>query len=942
MYRSFLAAGAAFTALVSVMPAVAADAAPAAISAPEIQFTEWTLDNGLRVIALPDPTTASVTTSVWYEVGSKNDPEGRSGFAHLFEHILSRKTENMPYNMVNRLTEDVGGTRNASTGDDRTNYYETVPAKYLETMLWTHAERMARPVVDDEVFEKERSIVKEELRQRILAPPYGRIRLVLAENGFDVLPERRPGIGNIDELNSATLADARAFHQAYYGPDTATLIVAGNFDTANLRTLVDKYFADIPRRANPVPVAIAGVEPPRTSPRTVVATAPNVPLPVVGSLWKVPAVDHPDAAALEVLDAVMSAGDNSRLYEALVRTGKAVQVSESVNSGEDGGYLATFAILNPTADQGEVKNILAGQIARIRNEPVTEAELAEAKNTLMASALRRRETVRGRAFELGEALVSTGDPRAADVRLARIGKVTAADVQRVARTWLKPEAVVDWTYQAGEDNPASYANPVPMPKFASVPPATGEPAKLNDEAQRQAPPAPIAAPQVETARLVEDKLTNGIPLVSAQTGDVPIATITLVLPGGSATDPRGKAGLASLAAAVADKGTPTRTAAQIAETLESLGASLGAGTADDGNFVSLTAPTANLAAAGEVLADIVRNASFPADEVELQRKRTIDSLAVAMKDPGSVAGMVATRLLYGDAPYGGIPTVASLPAITPVDLVAWRKAHWHPANAKIVVSGGISAADAKAVTETLFGDWTSSAPAPAPVADPAGGDQPVRTVVVDMPEAGQAAVLVGTRVVSRGSDQYWPLQIANAVLGSGSNGRLFEEVRTKRGLSYGAYSGFGATADTAVLTASAQTKNETADEVVQVILDQFDKIGSGPLDEETVEKRRLFIGGGVQRSLETSAGFNGIVANLMLQGIAPTESGMIAQRLAAVTPEAAQAVAKALLPADKATVVVVGNAAQFLDDLKKVRPDVTVIEAKDLDLDSATLVAAGG
>ncbi len=589
-----------------------------------------------------------------------------------------------------------------------------------------------------------------------------------------------------------------------------------------------------------------------------------------------------------------------------------------------------------------MKGILAEQIARVRNEPVTAAELAEAKNTLMAGALRRRETVRGRAFELGEALVSTGDPRAADVRLERIGKVTAADVQRVARTWLKPEAVVDWTYQAGEDNPSSYANPVPMPKFASVPPAMGEPAKLNDEAQRQAPPAPSAAPQVETAKLVEDKLANGIPLVSAQTGDVPIATITLVLPGGSSTDPEGKAGLASLAASIADKGTPTRTAAQIAEKLESLGASLGAGTAEDGNFVSLTAPTANLAAAGEVLADIVRNASFPAQEVELQRKRTIDSLAVAMKDPGSVAGMVATRLLYGDAPYGGIPTVDSLPAITPADLVAWRKAHWHPANAKIVVSGGISAADAKAVTDKLFGDWTSSAPAPAPVADPAGGDQPVRTVVVDMPEAGQAAVLVGTRVISRGSDEYWPLQIANAVLGSGSNGRLFEEVRTKRGLSYGAYSGFGATADTAVLTASAQTKNETADEVVQVILDQFDKIGADPLDEETVEKRRLFIGGGVQRSLETSAGFNGIVANLMLQGIAPAESGLIAQQLAAVTPEAAQAVAKALLPADKATVVVVGNAAQFLDDLKAIRPDVTVIEAKDLDLDSATLVAAGG
>ena len=689
-------------------------------------------------------------------------------------------------------------------------------------------------------------------------------------------------------------------------------------------------------------MAITARETPRTAPRSLVATAPNVPLPVIGSLWKAPSVDHRDSAALEVLDAVMSSGDNSRLYDALVRTGKAVQVSESINSGEDGGYFATFAILNPTADKDEVAGILDDQIARVRNAPVSAAELAEAKNTLFADALRNRETVRGRAFELGEALVSTGDPHAADVRLERIGKVTVADVQRVARNWLSPEAVVDWRYEAGEDNPASYANPVPMPTFATVPPASGEPAKLNDDASRQAPPPPTAAPAVELAKLVEDKLANGIPLVSAQTGNVPIATITLVLPGGSATDPAGKAGLASLAAAVADKGTPTRTAAQIAQELESLGASLGAGTAQDGNFVSLTAPTANLAAAGKVLADVVRNASFPDKEVELERKRTIDGLAVAMKDPGSLAGMVATRLLYGDAPYGGIPTVNSLPRIAPADLVAWRQAHWHPANAKIVVSGGILPAQAKQVTNLLFGDWKSAVAAPAPIEHPAGDDQPVRTVVVDAPDAGQAAVVVGTRVVSRGSKDYWPLQIANAVLGSGSNGRLFEEVRTKRGLSYGAYSGFGATADTAVLTASAQTKNETADEVAQVILGQFGLLGTEPLDEDTVNKRRLYLGGNIQRSLETSAGFNGIVANLMLQGIAPTESAMIAQRLAAVSPETAQAVATRLLPPEKATVVVVGKASAFLDDLRKIRPNLTVIEASALDLDSADLSKTGG
>lgn len=938
MLRTVFAAGTALAALAAA-PAFAQDAAPAGqVSAPEIEFTEWTLDNGLRVIALPDPSTATVTTSMWYEVGSKHDPEGRSGFAHLFEHILSRKTENMPYNMINRLTEDVGGQRNASTGDDRTNYYETVPAEYLETMLWTHAERMARPVVDDEVFEKERSIVKEELRQRILAPPYGRVRLVLAENGYDVLPQRRSGIGNLDDLDSATLADARAFHQAYYGPDTATLIVAGNFETGELRALVDRYFGAIPRRDDPVSLAITGEEPVRTEPRTVVATAPNVPLPVVGSLWKVPGATDPDGATLDVLNAILVGGDNSRMHEALVRSGKAVEYSQFINASEEGGYFAGFAILNPTADKDDVAATIDAAFARLREEPVSEAELREAKNELFAGALRSRETARGRAFELGEALVSTGDPRAADVRLERIGAVTAADIQRVARAYLTPESVVDIRYEAGPDDASSWANPVPMPQFASVAPATGEPAELNPEGERQAPPAPAAdGPQVDRAALVESTLGNGIPLVAAQTGEVPIATITVVFPGGSATVPAAEAGLTDMIAAVADKGTPTRSATEIAATLEGLGAAIGASAGVDGTYVSLTAPTANLAQAGAVLADVVRNAMFPAEELDRERQRTIDGLQVALKDPGSLAGLVATRVLYGGAPYGSVATIATLPRIESADLVEWRDAWWHPATAKIVVSGGIAPGDAQALAESLFGDWASDAPVPVPPQDPAGDPRPPRTLVVDMPEAGQAAVIAGLRAPSRKSDDYYPLSLANAVLGSGSNGRLFEEVRTKRGLSYGAYSGFGDRADDSILTASAQTKNESADEVAQVILDEFARLGTEPADEEALQKRRLFIGAGTERALETSFGFNGIVAGLMLQSIAPAEAGRIAERLAAVSPEAAAEAAQRLVTPEQASLVVVGNASAFLEDLRTIRPDVEVIPAAELDLDSPDL-----
>ena len=273
MTKRALLAMAAVGALAIAAPVQAAPGAAAAqLSVPPIAFKERTLANGLKLIAIRDTSTPNVAVSVWYEVGSKHDPEGRSGFSHLFEHILSRKTRNMPYNMINKLTEDVGGARNASNWYDRTNYYEIVPAQYLKTMLWSHAERMARPVVDPEVFETERNVVKEELRQRILAPPYGRMRLVLSENVWDVMPHRRPGIGSIEDLDAATLEDARAFHEAFYGPDTAALIVSGNFDEAELDGWVDAYFGSIPARANRIPLAITAKEKARTSPRAVVAS----------------------------------------------------------------------------------------------------------------------------------------------------------------------------------------------------------------------------------------------------------------------------------------------------------------------------------------------------------------------------------------------------------------------------------------------------------------------------------------------------------------------------------------------------------------------------------------------------------------------------------------------------------------------------------------------
>ena len=931
--------------------AAPADAQPAGasrIEVPPLQFRERRLANGLRVISMRDTNTANVSVSVWYEVGSKHDPDGRSGFAHLFEHILSRKTRNMPYNMINRLVEDVGGERNASTSTERTNYYESVPARYLETMLWTHAERMARPVIDAQVFETERGVVKEEYRQGVLAPPYGRTRLLVTDNGWDVLPHRRPTIGAIEQLDAATVEDARAFHEAYYGPDTATLIVSGNFDPKQLDIWVDKYLGPIPARRNKLPLAIPGREPPRTGPRTATMYAPNVPLPMIGSIWRIPGLTHKDMAALEVLDGILTTGDSSRLHKSLVREKRiATETGAQLAQIEEEGIWVPNVILAGGRTVEEAEAALAAEIARVRDEPVTAAELAEAKNELLAQALRQRETFNGRASGLGEVLVRSGDPKLWDRMIAQYQRVTAADVQRVARTWLKPESRVDIRYLNDSARPAGepdrWANPAPMPRFKSAPPATGTPNQLAEEGEREQPPAPGAAVAVTPPAISETRLPTGLTVVTARSGQVPLATMTLVVKGGSSTDPRGKAGLAGMAAELASKGTATRSAERISAELEALGATLGTGAGADGSFLSITAPVANLEAAGRVLADIARNATFPADELELQRKQALDALSIALRNPGQLANLVALPLVYGDAPYAtlGTGTPASLAALTREDLVAQHRKWWHPGNSALVISGGIDSARADALAATLFGGWRGEGPAPTPPAQRAGQAQKVRTLVIDMPGAGQAAVLAAMRGIGRGHADYYSANAANAVLGGGSSGRLFQEVRVKRALSYGAYSGMPARLDSGMLTASAQTKNESAADVAKVFLDELDRLAKQPLERQEVANRVSFLTGAFNRQAETSGGLGGMLASLLQQGMPPSEVARFVAGMEAVTPEAASAAIGRLVGSDRATLVVVGDASKFLDKLRALRPDLEVIRFDQLDLDSPTLRKPG-
>jgi zinc protease len=909
---------------------------------PPLQFTTRTLANGMKVYAARDPSTANVALQMFYDVGSKDDPNGRSGFAHMFEHILSRNTRNIAPGQLNQIVEGVGGTRNAGTSADYTNYIETVPATHLETMLWAHAERMDRLVVNEPVFKAERDIVQEELRQSYLSNPYGPMRLALFRQSFETHPYKRPTIGNIDELRSAELADVRAFHDAYYRPDNATLVVVGNFDPAQLNSWIDKHFAPIKRPATPV-LRFKARETPRTAARSVIEYAPNVPLPAVVWSYQTPPEVHPDTAALTVLNTILSTGRSSRLYQALVYEKQlATQASSSFVAFKEAGFLAPVIVTASGKQIEEVEAALGAELARMRDTRVTEAELAEAKSEYVSQELFQRESPGGRAGIIGRAVIATGDPAFADKRLAAVQRVTAADVQRVARQYLRDDRRVSIRYLDEKQRPAAQAAAAPAPAQRlglDLPPPARPANAFAAEGERVAPPGPVAPRPVQAPRFAERRLPNGLRVVVAKSTEVPIATANLVFNGGDSTDPADRPGLATMTAALASRGTEALPAPELAARIERLGAQIGSATTADGTRFFVAAPQGNLEAAGQILSAVVRDPAFAPAEIERERKQRLDNLNINLRQPGYVADQALNRVLYGTAPYGApAATPESLRAVSREELLRHQRSWWRPDNATLVLAGSLEPEEGFALAQRLFGGWTAPAEAPPAIpANRAGDVPPPRVVVVDLPGAGQASVNVALRAISRKDEDFYPLTLANAVLGGSSTGRLFQEVRTARGLSYGAYSNLAARRDEGFLSASAQTKNESADEVAEVILAELTKLGASPIPAENLASRKTFLSGGFARQTESTTGLGAFLASLALQDLPMSEFNRYTSSLQAVTPAQVETALAGEIQPGQASIVIVGDAKAFLEPLRAKHPNLEVIPITELDLSTPTL-----
>jgi zinc protease len=431
--RHVVTAGLSLALLVAMDPGTSA-----AVRPPKLDYTMTTLPNGLQVVFLEDHSTPIVHAEIWYHVGSKNEKPGRTGFAHLFEHMMFKGSKNVEPEGHPSYISSIGGQSNASTNEDSTIFWETVPAQYLPLVLWLEADRMASLRIDEQVFKTEREVVKEERRMRVENQPYGRLNEIIYNEAFAVHPYKHPTIGSMTDLEAASIEDVRDFFRTYYVPNNATLVLVGDFDSKEALGLVTQYLGRVPKSGKPVPRDIPK-EPPQTKERRVNVTE-NWPLPAVVVAYHITFDGHPDSYPLHIASKVLSDGQSARIYKDLVYKKQiALAAFGGGNIIEDPNLFFAVAIVQPGKTPQECIDALIAEFDRLKNEPISANELQQAKNQFTRDYILGRESDREKAGVLAHAVVIHNDIKTADGEFDIFTNTTASDVQRVAKTYFTAE-----------------------------------------------------------------------------------------------------------------------------------------------------------------------------------------------------------------------------------------------------------------------------------------------------------------------------------------------------------------------------------------------------------------------------------------------------------------------------------------------------------------------
>lgn len=915
-------------------PPTGAQSAPTPL--PTVAFEKTTLPNGLQVILVEDRRLPIVAVNIWYHVGPANEAPGLTGFAHLFEHMMFAQTRHIPRGMADRLLEGAGATdSNGGTGYDQTSYYDTVPSNQLELALWVHADRMGYllDVLDQKTLTNQQDVVRNERRETVEDEPYGLVQEALAHALF---PKGHPYyasiIGSHADIQNAKLDDVRQFFQRYYGPNNASIVIAGDIDKARTRALVERYFGSFKRSP---PVARPSVTtPPITSERRVVVRD-RVELPRIFMGWLTPPAYQPGDTELAVAAEILGSGKSSRLYKKLVYER---QIAQDVDASQNSqGLVSTFVIdvtARPGVEARALEAAIDAELAQLRDHGPSQREVERARNSLETALLSTVEKLGGDglADQLNHYNQYTGDPGYLAKDVAQLRSITPADVQRAVRSYLRQQARAVVTGLPGKpviDDPR--VPPAPKAGKAAKPATVAAHEAINvPEPWRAQQPKAGPAPRFTLPQGESFKLPNGLTVIHHYKPGLPLVAAQLVVRSGSAENPADVPGLAGFTAQMLEEGTATRSAPQIADEIAQLGAFLDTGTGHDASMVSLLSLRANFAPALDIMADIVLRPAFPNAEVERQRADRIGELIQQRDDPESVAAVAAAGTLYGSGHpkgYGQLGTEPAIRAVTRDDLVDFWRRHYVPGNAALVVSGDIARGELKALVESRFAAWARADVPDGGVEEPAG--TPARLVLVDQPGAVQTALRVTGIGVARTTPDFPALQVLNAALGGMFSSRLNNNLRETKGYTYGISSWFRYDRTPGPFVVAGSVRRDATGASVREIFSEVNAMRDAPLPAAELDTARDAQVLSLPGAFETNADIGASMADIFIYGLALDYYARLPAQLSGVTAAQVQAAARKYLAPERMKVVAVGDRKRILPQLQPL--GLGTVEVRDSD-----------
>lgn len=858
---------------------------------PEIKYEKYKLPNGLEVILREDHSIPLVAVNVWYHVGSKNEKTGRTGFAHLFEHMMF---EGSQHSDVEWTFEDVGGSDNGTTNNDRTMYYETLPPNHLERALWMESDRMGflLPAMTQKKLANQIDVVKNERRQRLENEPYNKVYDFLP--GF-LYPKDHPYswsvIGSMADLSAASLEDVSDFFRSYYTPNNASLCIAGDINPAQVKQWVEKYFGPLP--PGPPVDRIKSYVPRIESVRRAVLQD-NVHLAKLLYIWTSPAQFSPGDAELDLLAKILSDGKTSRLYKTLVYD---KQIAQDVDVSQDSHELGGEFTIDVTVREGhtldEVEKAVDEELQKVLDQGVTPAELVQAQTGYEATFVRGLQRLNGVATLLNTYNTYLGNPGSFQWDLDRYSKATAADIQRTAR------ATVDLNRRA-------IVHIVPF----------GDLTAAKDTLDRTQHPQPAPEPVFNPPSIQRAKLSNGIEVFLAEDHKLPLVQVGLILKSGWAGDPADRPGAASLTSELLDEGTPTRTALQISEEAQTLGADLSTTSSFDASRVTLNVLRRNLDKGLDLMADVALHPVFPAEELERQRQIYLGRIAQESKEPETSAFKIFFHTLYGDKhpygqPYTGSGTVTSIKAIQRADLQNYYQANYLPNNAALVIAGDITLAQTKEMFEKAFHEWKPGTVKQHTVPDPPALTK-TKVYIADKPGSAQTVIIAGNPGIRRSDPDYEALDVATNGFGGQYTSRLNMDLREDKGYTYGAFSFFDAYRGVGswVAYSPVQIQN-TKEALAEMVKDIRDLCGPAPLTSDEVVKSKDNLIKGYPQLFQSYSSIAGQMGDLYVYDLPMDEWKNYLSKVGQVSLDQAMKTAKARIHSDALLIVVVGDRAKI-------------------------------